>query len=473
MSSLWPAMLYAEQALDAKDLNAVALDGSNNHIELVRNTLLQHVTLVALTDDTKDWQAELILLNGQDLKAIEQQASQILKRLYDFWQLTESMPSQASLLAQTIAIEPRAKDYLWVTNRIRFLLWLHSQDPWPTIDYEHVIRPGDQHASLIPIAKRLKQLGDDQGEGIIVDEVNPQLTPELVGVLKAFQARHGLSSDGVIGPQTLYWINQTPYQRARLLAYNFVMKTQYLRNLEPTYLLVNIPAFELVLVDKGEATLTSKVIVGRSDRQTPVLSSLVSNIVVNPAWRVPRSIVRNDLLPKIRKDGSYLAQRNFDVFDFNGNPMNLDAQMLQAEANGNFPYSLIQQPGSSNALGKYKLHFNNGFNVYLHDTPDKHLFKQSMRALSSGCIRVDKIDELAQWIANEQMFNSRQWQSLTQRDATKTQWFSLKNNVPVHLVYWTAWMTGPGLPQFRTDIYDMQSFTNDTRLSDVTAKVSL
>ncbi|MGL4474269.1 MAG: peptidoglycan-binding protein, partial [Shewanella sp.] len=241
MTSLWPAMLYAEQALDAKDLNAVALNGSNNHIELVRNTLLQHVTLVALTDDTKDWQAELILLNSQDLKAIEQQASQILKRLYDFWQLTESMPSQASLLAQTIAIEPRAKDYLWVTNRIRFLLWLHSQDPWPTISYEHVIRPGDQHASLIPIAKRLKQLGDDQGESIIVDEVNPQLTPELVGVLKAFQARHGLSSDGVIGPQTLYWINQTPYQRARLLAYNFVMKTQYLRNLEPTYLLVNIP----------------------------------------------------------------------------------------------------------------------------------------------------------------------------------------------------------------------------------------
>ncbi|MBV7315094.1 murein L,D-transpeptidase [Shewanella sp. NIFS-20-20] len=456
--SLWLIVLllasWLPQAHSTEPEQIITADtGQIAPVDLLRTILLNHVTLLALANDPNEWRSELSTLSSNIDQRVLDAAPALLQRFVQFWQQGEPLPSSASLLAQAIALEPRVEDYLWVINRIRHLLWLDAQGDWANIEFQGLIEPDDLHQSIPLIAKRLTLLGDSNSG----DVTSLHYRPELVDDIRRFQRRHGLKDDGIIGPNTLMWLNKTPYRRARLLASNFVLKTRYQQQLQATYLLINIPAFELVLIEDGKPRLQSRVIVGRSSRQTPELSSQVSNIVLNPTWRVPRGILRKDLLPKIRKDGSYLKRHHFDVFDVDGSQLIFDEQAWQTLANGRFPYLLVQRAGEGNALGKYKLYFNNGFNVYLHDTPDKHLFDESMRALSSGCIRVEKIDELAQWMANQFVIDKKQWNRMSRTSAQETQWFSFNQTVPVHLVYWTAWMDGPSLSQFRGDIYHKQN----------------
>lgn len=215
----------------------------------------------------------------------------------------------------------------------------------------------------------------------------------------------------------------------------------------------------MILVDKGEIQLESRVIVGKPYRQTPRLSSYISNMVLNPSWRVPRNLLRRDLLPKVRQDGRYISEHNFDVYNSVGKQIVKTPEESQALARGRFPYRLVQKPGKDNTLGRYKFFFKNDYNVYLHDTYNKALFEESNRALSSGCIRVEKVESLANWLASNLVKDKQTWVDLqTYRD--KTQWFALDNSLAVHLVYWTAWMDDTGLAQFRNDIYHQNSILN-------------
>jgi murein L,D-transpeptidase YcbB/YkuD len=365
---------------------------------------------------------------------------------------TAHIGEQASWGARTL--EPRNTNYLAVINHIRRLLWLDESEDWPVIAPGGLLKVKDGHESIPAIAKRLTLLGDFHYEfnGLVY-------TPQLAMGVRAFQLRHGLKNDGVIGPHTLSWLNVSSFERASLLARNFVKKTQYQVQLQDTYLLVNIPAFEMVLVNQGELVLHSKVIVGKTYRQTPVMSGLISNIVMNPTWTVPRKLLRLDVLPHVRKDGNYLSENFFDVFDSEGNKLVKPTLEWQSLARGRFLYRVVQRPGKHNALGRYKFHFNNQSNIYLHDTPHPELFAKANRALSSGCIRVEKAQELALWFANHLVNDQRTWQR-TLRGRNHTQWFSLSQTLPLHLVYWTAWVDEGHLVQYRDDIYHLTEPAN-------------
>jgi murein L,D-transpeptidase YcbB/YkuD len=358
----------------------------------------------------------------------------------------------ADLVARKL--EPRNTNYLAVINHIRRMLWLDDSEDWPVIAPGGLLKVEDGHESIPAIAKRLTLLGDFHYEfnGLVY-------TPQLAMGVRAFQLRHGLKNDGVIGPHTLSWLNVSSFERASLLARNFVKKTQYQVQLQDTYLLVNIPAFEMVLVNQGELVLHSKVIVGKTYRQTPVMSGLISNIVMNPTWTVPRKLLRLDVLPHVRKDGNYLSENFFDVFDSEGNKLVKPTLEWQSLARGRFLYRVVQRPGKHNALGRYKFHFNNQSNIYLHDTPHPELFAKANRALSSGCIRVEKAQELALWFANHLVNDQRTWQR-TLRGRNHTQWFSLSQTLPLHLVYWTAWVDEGHLVQYRDDIYHLTEPVN-------------
>jgi murein L,D-transpeptidase YcbB/YkuD len=269
-----------------------------------------------------------------------------------------------------------------------------------------------------------------------------------------FQLRHGLKPDAVIGPKTLFWINQTPYDRAQLLAQNFINKTIYLAALPARYLLVNIPSYEMFLVDDYKSVLHSRVIVGKRYRQTPLMVGQISNVVINPTWTVPRNLMRLDILPQIKADGDYISQRQFDVFNYQGELVEKTAEQWQQTVAQSFPYRLVQRPGSHNAVGRYKFHFNNDSNVYLHDTPTKALFAEADRALSSGCVRIEKVQQLADWFAKNLVIDKRTWNRM-QANYDKTQWFSLKDTLPVHFVYWTSWVDNQHQAQYRSDIYSL------------------
>jgi murein L,D-transpeptidase YcbB/YkuD len=423
------------------------------------NSLRYQIQLVSLLHPSERFsEYKRILTHGSRDEQLDH-VDNIQDDLAQFW-VAENIPIQGGggtddLYLNAFSVEPSSRDYLPISNRIRYLLWINQHHRWKGIVLNTWLKKGDSHPSIAEISHRLKLLGD-MAE---FESENNTMTDNVVKAVQGFQHRHGLKQDGVIGPETLRWLNLTPKNRSHLLADNFIRKSSYLGTLGSRFLLVNIPAFEMILVDKGKVELESRVIVGKPYRQTPRLSSYISNMVLNPSWRVPRNLLRRDLLPKVRQDGAYIREHNFDVYNSAGMQIVKTAEEWQELAGGRFPYRLEQKPGKGNTLGRYKFYFENEYNVYLHDTYDKALFEESNRALSSGCIRVEKVESLANWLASNLVKDKQTWVDL-QMHRDKTQWFAFNNSLAVHLVYWTAWMDDTGLAQFRNDIYQQNSIVN-------------
>jgi len=343
---------------------------------------------------------------------------------------------------------PMSKDQLEFSSRASYLNWLASKYSWNEIKLSGLLQLGDKNPFVYDIHSRLILLGDSEAS----IKLSNVYSNELVDAVRSFQRRHGLTPDGIIGPETLKWLNINPHRRSELLSQNMVKKNDFMANIGSRYLLINIPAYELLLSDNGEIALRSRVIVGKPKKPTPILTSEIKSMVLNPSWRVPRSIIEDDLLPKVKLNGDFFNQRNFRVFDYQNQKVEKSPEEWQQLAFGQFPYRLEQMPGTNNALGRYKFYFPNNFSVYLHDTTNPYLFNHAKRALSSGCIRIEKVDELARWIANSLVDDKQLWSRLkVTRDTTK--WFPLNEALPVHLVYWTAWIDDSGLSQFRDDIY--------------------
>ncbi|MCL1048108.1 L,D-transpeptidase family protein [Shewanella abyssi] len=358
---------------------------------------------------------------------------------------------------RAMAIEPSLPSYLQLQNRLRHLQWLSMTVAWTPIEIEGLLRPNKNHSATAEIAKRLWLLGD-AAPPLAMPKTPNNYNDALVKSIKSFQRRHGLNPDGIIGPETLKWLNILPSERVSILANNFMLRAEFMAQQSQSFLVVNIPAFELELFNNGRVELASRVIVGKPYRQTPLLSSSISNVVINPSWRVPKTILYNDLLPLVRKDGNYIEKRAFDVFDRNGNQVVKSAEQWRDLAMGPFPFRFVQRPGVNNTLGRYKFYFPNDHSIYLHDTADQKLFQRSNRALSSGCIRVENVEGLANWIAANLVKDKQTWVD-RHVDTQKTQWFALNATLDVHLVYWTAWIDKNNLAQFRNDIYQKQLMT--------------
>ncbi|MGR3970023.1 L,D-transpeptidase family protein [Shewanella sp. 1180_01] len=386
-------------------------------------------------------------LSAADVARVQADVTRYWRYIKTFAQCNNGAP------VDTVStVIPTDLHYQRVLKQVAHLVQLDATEPWETLVLDEKLTVGMSHPFVDTIAKRLWLLGDLA----IEPTTNLVYSEELVVGVKRFQHRHGLKQDGVIGKQTLYWLNQSPKVRAVLLAKNTIRQRVFERKLELSYLLINVPAFEMILVDNGTTVLNSKVIVGKSSRQTPLLDSQISSVVLNPSWRVPSSILRRDILPQIRRNGHYLNERQFDVYDYNGQLVQHMPEEWQDLASTSFPYQLVQRPGAKNALGKYKFHFDNSFSVYLHGTSEPSLFNKDDRALSSGCIRIEKVTELAQWFKEHLVKYKRLWDKLAP-DVTEPQWFSLSQKLPVHLVYWTAWLDDSGQEQYRSDIYHLEA----------------
>lgn len=273
---------------------------------------------------------------------------------------------------------------------------------------------------------------------------------ELETAVKRFQARHGLTVDGVIGPQTYAWLDVTPVKRAQFLMRS-LMRTLISDDLPTSYLLVNIPEYHLRLYQDQVLVFESNVIVGQNQRKTPIMSSKITSVVFNPPWNVPRSILNKDIVPKLHRDPGYLDRQGFEVLD-NSGTVHIPREEWQTrlEEGGGFPYRLRQRPGRGNALGAYKFHLPNNDAIYLHDTPGRSLFARDSRAFSSGCVRVEGAEQLADWLVAGQLSKGR----LAALKANKeTRWVKVNQPLPLFMVYWSGWLSGDALPHFRNDIY--------------------
>ncbi len=279
-------------------------------------------------------------------------------------------------------------------------------------------------------------------------------SPELVAAVKRFQHWQGLEDDGAIGPRTREWLNATPQLRASLLALN-IQRLRLLPDDMHNGIMVNIPNYSLVYYVNGDERLSSRVIVGRPDRKTPLMRSALNNVVLNPPWNVPTTLVRQDIIPKVKRDPMYLYKHGYtllsgwssdaEVID----PSMIDWGMVSAAS---FPYRLRQAPGDGNSLGRYKFNMPSSDAIYLHDTPNHALFQKDIRALSSGCVRVNKASDLANLLLQDAGWSGPRISSTLKEGNTR--YVPIRQRIPVNLYYLTAWVARDGQPQFRTDIYN-------------------
>lgn len=341
--------------------------------------------------------------------------------------------------------------------------------PWPQLTGKTSLRPGEwsnDAGALREILQRTGMLDDSAKIALPGDDVvSPSAGKkaknsgrgvydrQLVEGVKRFQAWQGLGADGVIGQATRDWLNVSPAQRAGVLALN-IQRLRLLPGNLATGIMVNIPAFSLVYYQDGSEVLASRVIVGRPDRKTPMMSSALNNVVVNPPWNVPPTLARKDILPKVRNNPGYLEQHGYTMMrGWNSkeaiDPYQVDWETITAS---NLPFRFQQAPGARNSLGRYKFNMPSSDAIYLHDTPNHTLFQRDGRALSSGCVRVNKASELANMLLQD-----AGWNDARISDALKqgnTRYVNIRQNIPVNLYYLTAFVGADGRTQYRTDIYN-------------------
>ena len=326
--------------------------------------------------------------------------------------------------------------------------------PWPQLTSIATLRPGEWSNDIPALREILRRTG--MLESVVstaAKEGRSAYDRELVDAVKRFQTWQGLGADGAIGPATRDWLNVTPAQRAGVLALN-IQRLRLLPGTLSTGIMVNIPAYSLVYYQNGNQVLASRVIVGRPDRKTPMMSSALNNVVVNPPWNVPPTLARKDILPKLWNDPGYLERHGYTVMrGWNSketiDPWQVDWATITAS---NLPFRFQQAPGARNSLGRYKFNMPSSDAIYLHDTPNHTLFQKDSRALSSGCVRVNKASELANMLLQDAGWNdTRISDALKQGD---TRYVNIRQNIPVNLYYLTAFVGPDGRTQYRTDIYN-------------------
>lgn len=313
-----------------------------------------------------------------------------------------------------------------------------------------VWREGTQSQSIGHMRARLAAVGFPSGGAGVTDGY---FDSSLLQAVKAYQERVGLAADGVAGPQTIAMLNRQQAQQNRDILISLErMRWLAGHDLNARHVWVNLPQFNAEIRENGVTSFETRVVVGKSgeDYRTPEFSDQIEYMVVNPRWNVPRSITVRDYLPRLKANRN--AVSHIDVVDGNGNvvPRNqIDFGRYTAQ---NFPYRMRQKPSDDNALGLVKFMFPNPWNIYLHDTPTKHLFSQSSRAYSHGCIRIGKPFDLAYHLLRDTVEDP---QARFQRalDGGKETWLHLKQDVPVHLVYFTAFPDDSGKIRHYRDIY--------------------
>lgn len=352
------------------------------------------------------------------------------------------------------AIEAHAPDLPLYRELVRGLAHyqaLAMLGDWPKVPAGATLRPGERSARVPALRARL--LVETTESGLDAAGGGNHYDPALVEAVKRFQARHGLEPDGVVGAQTLLALNTGPAQRVEQIRANLERLRWVAADLRGDRLLVDIVGYQADLVLDGQPVWASKVIVGKPARRTPSLRDSVVNLVFNPKWVVPPTILREDVIPRMARNPGYLASQRLRVVDRSGHAVDPSTIDWAGARQHGFPYMIVQQSGADGSLGRIKFSLSNPYAIYLHDTNARSLFRRAERALSSGCVRVEKPAELARLLLDDPVSWSAEALEAA-LDSGRTRTVAVGREVTVLLHYGTAWLDGDGRLQLRNDIYD-------------------
>jgi murein L,D-transpeptidase YcbB/YkuD len=321
---------------------------------------------------------------------------------------------------------------------------------WPMVPAK-AMKPGQTGPEIVTLHRRLEISGD-----LVGMSVPEEYDAAVVSAVKKFQARHGLPPTGVIDTRAMIEALNVPAAiRLGQLEANLKRLQTLSTAAANRYVMVNIPAAQVEVVESGQVVQRHAAVVGKPERPTPELSSKIQEINFNPFWYVPKSIIYKDLVPKAqefaRRNQDMLAAYHMQAFDAAGNP--LASNQINWFGQDVYNYQFRQLPWDQNSLGFVKINFPNKDAVYMHDTPLKSLFGRSVRYESSGCVRVNGIETLVDWILQDSGGWNMQRIMAVKQSAEQID-VKLVKPIPVYFTYVSAWATPDGVVQFRPDIYN-------------------
>lgn len=346
------------------------------------------------------------------------------------------------------AVAPQNEFYRWFQAALVEYRSIQAHGGWPQVPDGPLLEVGARGPRVETLRRRLRASGDLAGATLFDPTLFDAALEEAV---KRFQQRHGIDTDGKIGPRSLEALNVPVAERIGQLRASLERMRWVFRDIPDDYLIVDIAGFHAYLTRNRKRIWSTRVQVGREYHESPIFKDTVRYIEFNPTWTIPSGILRKEILPTIRRDPEYLSTHDMSVVSATGEIVDPSTIDWAATAGKRFPYRIRQEPGPDNALGRVKFMFPNKYMVYLHDTPSKSLFAHSERAFSHGCIRTQKPLELATLLLQGQGWNrSRIDEVLASRKTTRV---DLEPPLTVMLLYWTAEADAEGTVFFRKDVY--------------------
>ncbi|MFB3083769.1 MAG: murein L,D-transpeptidase [Gammaproteobacteria bacterium] len=346
--------------------------------------------------------------------------------------------------------KPKHRFYTTLKAGLAKYRGLRRAGGWPTVPAGPTLKKGMSGERVLALQNRLVVTDSLSANSSSASQIFDE---QMELAVKRFQQLHGLTADGAVGPNTLEALNVPVGVRIDQIRINLERARWVLRDIPESFVIANIADFKALYIRDSEIVWEARIQVGKPYRKTPVFKAEIKYLVFNPTWTVPPTILEKDILPKARKDLTYLSARNIQVIDRSGKVVDASQLDWSKYTAKTFPYMLRQQPGPRNALGRVKFIFPNKHFVFMHDTASKALFEREVRTFSSGCIRLDRPFELAELLLNDEIkWNAAEMAKLVQSGKTRTVY--LQKPLPVLLFYWTTPIARNGSIRFVKDVYE-------------------
>ncbi len=343
-------------------------------------------------------------------------------------------------------LPPATREYRALMKEKLRLEKLMADGGWGAKVPVRKMEPGQSGDGVVALRNRLISMG------YLKTSATRSYDSTLQSAVQQFQVEHGLEADGVAGKSTIEQINIPIRDRLKSIIVAMERERWMNRDRGTRHVLVNQTDFTAKIIDEGKVTFVTRSVIGKntSDRRSPEFSDVMEHMVINPSWYVPRSIIANEYLPKLRANPN--AVSHLEITDSRGRRVSRGSANFAKYSGRNFPFAMRQPPGPKNALGLVKFMFPNKHNIYLHDTPQKHLFSREVRAYSHGCIRLAQPFEFAYTLLAKQEQDPKGYFHRVLNSGQETK-VPLKQTIPVHIIYRTAFTSPKGRTEYRRDIY--------------------
>jgi murein L,D-transpeptidase YcbB/YkuD len=437
----------ADYTVDVPAVNSASTDDAAKLKELVRFEMALSARVLRYAHDAQSGRVEPNRMTGYyDFPAKPLDMVGVLKTLAHTQEVRTYLESR----------HPQNAEYQALRVELESLQ--ASAENEIVVDPKLLLKPGQTSPELPKLLSLIaRNLDDDMGGtyGELLSRLatSEVYVPELVPLIKAVQVKEGMKGDGVIGPRTVALLAGTSKADRLLKVQVALEELRWLpSDLGSPRVFINQPAFTASYIDNGEEKLKMRAVVGRVTNQTAFFYDQIKQVDFHPYWGVPQSIIVNEMLPRLRSDPGYLDRAGYEVTDSRGKRIPSSAVNWGAYG-ANIPYSVRQQPSEANALGELKILFPNKHAIYMHDTPQKSFFKQDMRALSHGCVRLQDPRGMAAAVLG----TSVDYVAEKLKHGHSTE--DVTRKIPVYVAYFTAWPDMSGKVEYFNDVYD-----RDTRL---------